>query len=262
MESKLSYFYNIGAINAKKIIDKLLDLKLVDKQKVIDNIYTNNDLRLILLNKKIFGELPIATQYDLVYRPIRIIPRHIIILINRELYLYIKPIQYIIAGSFIRGKTTSSDIDLVIINDNNINISDYLINTINKKSKCIKFHKPFATGPHKITTLIEVNLNKTNLYKEIPEFINKYKSFNYKINVKVDIFLTTSDNYIFTLLFATGSGIFNIRTRMIAKKKGYKLNQDGLWLKIPTGYKKIKVKSELDLFKLLDITYVSPENRN
>ena len=56
----------------------------------------------------------------------------------------------------------------------------------------------------------------------------------------------------------TGSGEFNKKMRLVAKKKGYKLSEYGLFDK---HNHIIKVNSERDIFKILDMEYLPPRLR-
>ena len=60
------------------------------------------------------------------------------------------------------------------------------------------------------------------------------------------------------LLYATGSKQFNKNMRGIAKSKGFKLNQHGLY----KGSKKIICKTEEDIFEHLGMQYLEPHQRN
>lgn len=251
MEQKLTYFYNIGDIQAKKILNRLFELNLINN----DNIskYSINDIRKILLNKKIFNELSEATKQDLIYQPLRIIPRPIISLINTEFTNLFKNILHFdICGSYIRMKNTSSDIDLVLETSKE-NVWDFFMNTINDKSQYIYLHKPYARGNDKVSVIIEVNLLKSGLLKMYPDFKCK------KVNVKMDVFLTTKEDYIFAKLFAIGSGIFNIRMRYLAKRKNFLLNNHGLFKKDTMD--KIPLKTEKEIFEILGIKYKEPKDR-
>ena len=69
------------------------------------------------------------------------------------------------------------------------------------------------------------------------------------------------------LLYSIGSKKFNIKMRTLAKRKGYLLNQYGIFKykadqkNISQSDEPIHVKSERDFFKILDIPYVLPINR-
>ena len=66
------------------------------------------------------------------------------------------------------------------------------------------------------------------------------------------------------LLYAIGSKKSNIKMRSLARRKGYILNQYGLYKLKDYNTKNAEpmpVKSERDFFKILKIPYVSPHNR-
>ena len=60
------------------------------------------------------------------------------------------------------------------------------------------------------------------------------------------------------LLFATGSGAFNLKLRGMAMRKGMKLNRYGLW------HNDIRIagETEISIFKALGLPWVPPEDRN
>jgi DNA polymerase (family 10) len=60
------------------------------------------------------------------------------------------------------------------------------------------------------------------------------------------------------MMHFTGSGDFNQKMRNIAKKKNMKLNEYEL---INSNNKKIKINSENDIFKNLEMEYIKPEDR-
>ena len=64
-------------------------------------------------------------------------------------------------------------------------------------------------------------------------------------------------------LYFTGSGDFNKNMRSYANSKGYTINEYGIYkLKADkTKGLKIKTRTEKDIFDVLKIEYVEPENR-
>jgi DNA polymerase (family X) len=100
-------------------------------------------------------------------------------------------------------------------------------------------------------------LNKLNI-KDVIIISSGSKSImlTYK-KIRVDLFFTALSNIIPALLHYTGSKTFNIRIRKHAKNMGYKLNQYGLY----KNDKKIKLRNEKDIFKILNIEYKNPEDR-
>ena len=84
---------------------------------------------------------------------------------------------------------------------------------------------------------------------------SKYKN---KPVRRIDIRYIPYDSYYSALLYFTGSGDLNKKMRNIAKTKNYKLSEYGLFNE---NGEKFKVKSERDIFKLLDMEYLPPRLR-
>ena len=74
---------------------------------------------------------------------------------------------------------------------------------------------------------------------------------------RIDIRLVPQISLYSALVFFTGSKNFNTFIRKKAKLLGYKLNEYGLY----NNNKLIKIKSESDLFKKLNINYLEPNER-
>ena len=218
---------------ATSLTQRLVDLNITEPNKT----YTIDQYRTLLKDPKIFSELPVATQTDLTYHPLKIIPRDIIDLVNSEFRKYVptKTARFDIAGSYIRGRPTSRDIDLVL---SDISIWPDFMKLINDNSKFIQILPPYSEGPGKVTTLIKVTETS--------------------IHVKMDVFLTDAKGYMFMLLYAIGSGPFNIRMRIIAKKQGLMLNQHGLYKKDGSA---LEITDECDVFARLGMIYRTPTER-
>jgi DNA polymerase (family 10) len=83
---------------------------------------------------------------------------------------------------------------------------------------------------------------------------------------RVDLFFTTAKELPFALFHYTGSKQYNIRTRAHAKRKGWRLNQYGLF-GAASGQKAAPVKgsssikSEEDLARFIGVSYREPTNR-
>lgn len=194
---------------------------------------------------KIFGELPIATQMDLRYEPDRKIPHEYIADIDTTLKKIFKKYtcKYLIAGSYRRKTPFSKDID-ILIDSSCIKGSDpllYITNMINKSRVRIpvkiKLISPYSSGSDRISALFHVNQS---------------------VYYKVDFFIVPPKEWIPAVVYATGSQQFNIRMRSVAKHRGWKLNQRGLYNK---KGKLIPAKTERDLFDIIGITYKEPQNR-
>jgi DNA polymerase/3'-5' exonuclease PolX len=255
-EETLQNIYGIGPVVAKQLILKLSRLGLIAEGKN----YTEKELRSILKDRRIFDNLHVSTKVDLLYLPIKIIPRDLIHIIDGEMRKYLRNIKFDIAGSYRREKPYSRDVDIVISKGRQgAVIVDQVINILNRKSKFIYVHPPYARGLDKATVLMEILVPIT--LRHLPEIRGKMTK-NKRVRVKVDIFICEPDEYIFTLMFATGSGDFNVRMRSVAKRKGYLLNQRGLYKKIGDNIlKKIPIKNEKKIFEILNIEYKTPDQR-
>jgi DNA polymerase (family 10) len=117
-----------------------------------------------------------------------------------------------IAGSIRRGSLNPSDIDMIMIPKNR----EGILHTINTMGG-----KVWSEGP-------------TQTYFKIQ-------------GINVNIYYTTQGSYGAQLLHTTGSGPHNIGLRRIAQKKGYTLNQYGLY----KGRKQVAGRTEESIYKAL-----------
>jgi DNA polymerase beta len=161
-----------------------------------------------------------------------------------------KKFVFELCGSYRREKTSSNDIDILISK----------INTKTEKNK----------GEHYLEKIINFlkkplkrNDNKPLLVDDMTDkhIQTKYMGFSkYKNNYvrRIDIRFIPYDSYYSALLYFTGSGDFNKKMRQIAKIKGYKLSEYGLF---DENDNKMKITSEKDVFKYLDMEYLPPRLR-
>jgi DNA polymerase/3'-5' exonuclease PolX len=162
---------------------------------------------------------------------------------------------YQICGSYRREKPKSGDIDVLVskldtITDKNNNHSDDDINHLERIVNILK-------------TNLKYNDNKPLLIDDITDknFETKYMGFSkYKNNPvrRIDIRFVPYDSYFSALLYFTGSAELNKKMRMIAKKMSLKLSEYGLFKEDGS---KLKIKSEEDFFKKLDLDYIEPKYR-
>ena len=75
--------------------------------------------------------------------------------------------------------------------------------------------------------------------------------------IQVDLRVVRPKEFPFALHYFTGSKAHNIAVRGLAQKKGYKLNEYGLW----KGSKGIPCASEEELFAKLGLAWIPPEMR-
>jgi DNA polymerase/3'-5' exonuclease PolX len=149
-----------------------------------------------------------------------------------------KNLIFTIAGSYRRGKQTSGDIDILISNPHKFN-KNILREFADNISKDENFIVLFSIGDERLTFI----------------FRSSYRN-NYKVR-QIDILNLSIDKYYPGILYFTGSGEFNEAMRGYAKRKGYLLNQNGLF----KNKKKIIVTSEKEIFYELGLKYIEPKER-
>ncbi len=183
-----------------------------------------------LMKPEVFDTLPKATKAYLTYSPIARIPRATIARIDEIMQTALKPLRPFLGGSYSRHKSHSGDIDLLILNTWPW---DKVLNALHSLHPI----EPFSIGDWKLSTLIKPG--------------KKY--------MKIDIFRTTKEEYMFAKTYVIGSGQMNIRLRVGAKRNGYTLNQRGLFK--GKRLTKVAVRNERELFALCGVTYVEPSER-
>ncbi|HCG77001.1 MAG: DNA polymerase III [Candidatus Omnitrophica bacterium CG1_02_41_171] len=78
-----------------------------------------------------------------------------------------------------------------------------------------------------------------------------------KKGIQIDLRVVPSDSYGAALQYFTGSKSHNIKLRSIAKEKGMKINEYGLF----KGTRKIAGKNEEEIYQALGLPYIPPELR-
>jgi DNA polymerase (family X) len=135
-----------------------------------------------------------------------------------------------LAGSLRRKKETIGDIDIIILAEvkNRKKIVDKLI-------KLHQVEKVLAKGTTKVSVVLKNN------------------------NVQVDIRLVHDYEYGAAMLYFTGSKEHNIKLRTIARDRGYKINEYGLF-DAATG-KRLAGATEEEMYHFLHLKYIPPEHR-
>lgn len=128
-----------------------------------------------------------------------------------------------IAGSIRRHEKNPVDIDIVLIPKNKDKLEDFIKTKLDGKF--------LQGGKHESTWKIG--------------------------GVKVELYYTTKDEWGAELLAYSGKKGSNIGLRLVAKRKGFKLTQHGLF----KGNKKIAGKTEREIYEALGRPYKKPENR-
>lgn len=147
-----------------------------------------------------------------------------------------------LSGSYLSNKEYLGDIDMIIISK----LSK------DKNSKLLK---------KIIDNLINDNIIETTFNIGKSKFLGLSKSDIPNKYYRLDIIIIPKESEITGKLYFNSGSTFNKMIRAIAKKKGYKLNEWGLY-KLNNGEdKKIQINNEKEIFKLLDMNYIPIENR-
>ena len=146
----------------------------------------------------------------------------------------------IVCGSYRREKEVSNDIDILL--------TKFGTNDKSSKNKVLE----------KFLHLLDDFLIDDLTGKSSP---TKYMGFyKYKSNPvrRIDIRYVPYTSYFPALLYFTGSKDLNTKLRKMAKSIGYKINEYNV-----TNNKgdKVKINSEKDIFKILDLEYIEPKFR-
>lgn len=233
--AKAVELYNQGATSVKKLKQMIKKGEIEVNEKV--------ELGLKYYGK-FEGNIP-RKEIDTIYK----IFAKIIKKMNKGLEEHEKYI-FEICGSYRREKPTSGDIDVLV---SKLDVKD------STKSKTVHLE----VFINHLKENLKENGDKPLLVDDITNknFETKYMGFlKFKENPvrRIDVRFVTYDSYYSALLYFTGSAELNKKMRVIAIKKGLKLSEYGLF---KTDGTKLKIKSEEDYFKALDLDFIEPKFR-
>jgi DNA polymerase/3'-5' exonuclease PolX len=231
--SKANEFYDMGITTIKMLKKKIKNKEIEVNEK-------------IELGLKYYGKYETNIPRAEITKFYKIIKK-IITKINKNDKLN-DDSKYIfeICGSYRREKQVSGDIDVLISKLNNDNNTNHL-------KKIITYFKENIKDNNNMPLLVDDITDKN--------FETKYMGFaQLKENPirRIDIRYIPYDSYYSALLYFTGSAELNKKMRIIAKNKGYKLSEYGLFKDDGT---KLDIKSEEDMFKKLNMDYIEPKFR-
>jgi DNA polymerase lambda len=242
--------YGVGPVKAKELVSE-------HKLKNIDDLRLAVKKDSKLLNDK--QKIGLKYYEDLLER----IPRKEMDIHNKYITEKIKHVTTgkltsCIVGSYRRKSESSGDIDVLITSTSSkttyiemVTMFNNVINTFIKDKYMIEL---LANGPKKCLGICKIDGTKTK-------------------SRRIDLLLTLRNEYIYSILYFTGSASFNVKMRAKALELGYTMNEYGLKpvetdLYLNTKDKKIKKEEEIpimcsekDVFDFLKMEYLEPENR-
>ncbi len=227
-ESQFEEIWGIGPAFAKKLVDKkiltITDLKRAIKEKKIE--LTKQQLIGLKYYKDLKEKIPreeITKYTDFI----------------KKLF-ETKHIKIYNAGSYRLGKSESSDIDIIMAYDSD----DYNLREI-KRDFYDKMHS------RKIIKETLIDGTDKSIY-----IVKKFKKYR-----QMDVAFVKQSDLPWYLLYFGSSKEFSKKIRAIASKRGYKLNEKGLFDKQSGKRIDFFPKNEEEIFEYIDIPYVKPEDR-
>jgi DNA polymerase beta len=223
----------VGNVRAKKWLE--LGCKNIDDVKNAINNGTIKTTHHI--------DLGIKYYYDFQKKIPRSEIDNIKILLNNIIKKIDKNLIFEICGSYRRGAIESGDIDILISHPNyysNIDEQKFLAKIVKELTK-IKF--------------IIGNLTS----KGNTKFMGVCKLENYNIARRIDIRVVNYNSFYTSLIYFTGSKNFNVIIRNKALEKNLSLNEYSLTDLNDNSIKLLT--SEKEIFEILNIPYLSPEER-
>ena len=223
----LSDVYGIGPKKAKELVDQ--GITTIDKLRANQHALLN-DTQIVGLKyyEDILKRIPRSEieYYDK--------------LLNSIFNNNFNNASYEIVGSYRRGAESSGDIDIILTSESEKTF-EQLIDILIKKNIIIEV---LSRGKSKCLVITRIN--------------------NLGISRRVDFLYATKEEYPFSILYFTGSKIFNTVMRNHALTLGLTMNEHGLY-KMENKLKGEKVKhyfvSEQDIFKYLNMEYKEPYER-
>lgn len=237
---QLQRITGIGPTKAKKLfleqaytLDKLLEMQS-SKDPELSDILTHHQL------------LGLKYLFDIEKR----IPHKEIEMIEAFLNYKISEkygLKFIICGSYRRQTETSGDIDIIFYSDTiktekelQNSQEDYLPNIIKELKKC-RF------------LIDDLTIKGNTKYMGLCRYSRAHPAR------RIDIRFVPENVLGSAMLYFTGCGDFNKNMRTFALKKGYTINEYGIYY-LDTK-KKIETHGEEDIFHTLGLEYVEPSDR-
>ena len=145
--------------------------------------------------------------------------------IRQRLSTIVDPIWAEVCGSIRRRKEVVRDMDILVAAENHEKIASF-----------------FVSMPE-VDQVLVTGETKT--------------SVRMKSGIEADLRVVTRQEFPYALVYFTGSKEHNVRLRGIAKKKGWKLNEYGIF----DGDNLVTCKSEEEIYRALGLPYIPPELR-
>lgn len=158
-----------------------------------------------------------------------------------------KNIKFEICGSYRRNNKDSGDVDFLITHEKyNSEIKNY------KKYNYLKDILNYLK--EKSIIVDEMTKNSTK------KFLGLCKVPGYNLVRRIDIMFIEYKSYYSSIMYFTGNKYFNLYIRNKCLENNFSLNE--YYLTNLNNDEKIYLKSEKEIFEILNISYLNPEERN
>ena len=247
---KLIQITGIGPSKADTLLKLGLDFEKLEKEIInlkynIENIPDDSILSNLthhqLIGLKYFHDINIRIPREEIEK--------ILVKINKVVHKIDKKLETIVCGSFRRMKPNSGDIDMLVLHPDIINTEEvsYLQDIV----------KALTDKNILVDHLTEEGKTK---YMGLCKLTKRSKAR------RIDIRFIPYQSKGAAMLYFTGSGEFNKTMRSIALKKGYTINEYGIYTTKKEGKKQVKneivpTSNEKDIFDIVGMDYVEPQNR-
>jgi DNA polymerase (family 10) len=225
--------------------------------------------RRALIASPLFARLPIEVRANLKYKPRHRIPIALATAMAEEIArrLVASPphgrvaFEALPVGSIRRqDKRFVSDIDILVVLPNSKPVERFLDSVHLRPARrgdIVTLGDVYSAGERRRSFIVQVAAAKPTL-AAAKSAANRTRSY------RCDIFLATAAERPFALMHYTGSVGYNIRTRAVAKRNGWLLNQYGLF-EVASGARvrgSDTIRTEQDLAKFLGVTHRPPSGRS
>ncbi len=254
-QEKLQKLTGIGPSKASDLHKKNITLEIIlnemkkikgDFSKIEEDNILSNLTHHQLIGAKYFNDIEDRIPRDEI--------KNIRLKLNRLVKQVNKDFEVHICGSFRRKKLTSGDIDVLILHPE-FSTQEEIDNT----------------DDNILANIIEHLTNKKLLVDHLTEggrtkYMGICKLNSRSKGRRIDIRFIPYESKAAAILYFTGSGNFNKYMRAEALKKGYTINEYGIFKTKKVNGKqikdnRIKVETEMDIFKVVEMEYLEPENR-
>ncbi|KAL4730583.1 hypothetical protein ACLX1H_002620 [Fusarium chlamydosporum] len=175
-------------------------------------------------------------------------------------------VELIVGGSYRRGAETSGDIDFIITKPNTESSAELrpFLDSLVQRLEAEGFLVARLASPRSAD-----DGSKWHGCCVLPE-ISGFNDENYKpVWRRIDFLLVPESERGAALLYFTGNDIFNRSMRLLASKKGMRLNQRGLYNDVMRGPQRVKVtegelvegRDERRIFDILGVKWREPHER-